>query len=821
MWTKKTAVLLLALGVLAGATALVGEPASAGTAKSPANPPLVIDPKSDPLPPGAIGRMGTQRFRHGSRILALAFSVDGQTLAAGGGDDALRLWDVTTGKERGRINEPWVNALVFSPRGKVLITGNGFKKIRVWDWRTGEELRMFKGHKGAIKALALDDEGRVLVSAGQDKTIRMWVVPIGKPIPFDQDQYELTHHTDEVNALAFHPDGTMFASGSSDRTIRLWRSPQGQLVRTIKAPCAVTSLAFAPDGQTLVSGGDDGRVRLWEVESGKQLRVLAGKQTSVNTVAFSPDGKMILSSGDDETIRRWDATTFKPLSTIVRPSGDGAALAISPQGLLASAGLNNTIRLWDLATAKEVGLTPGHHSGIASITLSPDGKSLVSGSANGKIQQWDALAGKPLREYGEGLHGEVLLSYSPDGKTLAAAAEHTVRLFDAASGKERGQLSGLPGDPIACLAFSPDSKTLAVGYRNDLVRLWDLATTKEVRQFKYPGGPLALAFAPDNKRLVGAGAGKIVLWEVGTGNVLHEFGGAGTVASLSFSPDGKLVAAGMYDGAIRLWDPIAGKELRSCEGHSSVVYALAFAPDGRTLASGSYDRTVRLWEVASALEVRAWPGHVGGVSAVAFFPDGRLVASGSADTTLMVWDATGRLESGQLPSVALAEDELDTLWADLASVGTAKSYPALWSAVCGAQQSVPFFKKRVFVLSPEKVAKLITDLNNDKYKVRKDAMTELTRLGRWIEDPLRRALEKQPVLEMRKRIELILGEINKEGGLSLQQERLRLERVMGALEQIATPAAKQVLESLAAGAAAEDLREQAEASLQRLARKGK
>jgi hypothetical protein len=74
---------------------------------------------------------------------------------------------------------------------------------------------------------------------------------------------------------------------------------------------------------------------------------------------------------------------------------------------------------------------------------------------------------------------------------------------------------------------------------------------------------------------------------------------------------------------------------------------------------------------------------------------------------------------------------------------------------------------------------------------------------------------------MRKRIELILGDINKEGGLTLNQERLRLQRVMGALEQIASPAAKQVLESLAAGAAADDLREQAQASLQRLAKKGK
>src|SRR5262249_22922939 len=146
---------------------------------------------------------------------------------------------------------------------------------------------------------------------------------------------------------------------------------------------------------------------------------------------------------------------------------------------------------------------------------------------------------------------------------------------------------------------SPDGKTLAVGYRQDVVRLWSTATRKEVRQLKYPGGAFALAFAPDNKRLVGAGTDQIILWEAGTGNVLNQFGAPGTVASLAFSPDGRVVATGMYDGLVRLWDPISGKELRSCEGHVSVVHSVAFAPDGRTLVSGSYDRKVCLWEVAS------------------------------------------------------------------------------------------------------------------------------------------------------------------------------------------------------------------------------
>src|SRR5437773_39168 len=113
-----------------------------------------VDAAGDPLPAGAVRRMGTAQLRHGSRIMALAYSPNGRILAAGGGDDPVRLWDTDTGKEIRTIKETWVSALAFSPRGSVLAGAGAFKTIRLWEVATGKEYNKLEGHAAAIRALA-------------------------------------------------------------------------------------------------------------------------------------------------------------------------------------------------------------------------------------------------------------------------------------------------------------------------------------------------------------------------------------------------------------------------------------------------------------------------------------------------------------------------------------------------------------------------------------------------------------------------------------------------------------------------------------------
>jgi hypothetical protein len=159
---------------------------------------------------------------------------------------------------------------------------------------------------------------------------------------------------------------------------------------------------------------------------------------------------------------------------------------------------------------------------------------------------------------------------------------------------------------------------------------------------------------------------------------------------------------------------------------------------------------------------------------------------------------------------------MNNLWNDLASNDMRKMHTSFWLLASSPQQAIPLFKKNVFLTNPKHVAKLISDLDSIKFAVREKATIDLEKMGRWIEDPLKKALEGNPNIEVRRRVELILERITKEGGLSMDQEYWRIGRALGVLEQDGSPEARQMMQQIAEGAAAAHLREAAQVALRRL-----
>jgi RNA polymerase sigma factor (sigma-70 family) len=827
--------LVLSLTLVAAGAGLVGHRLLTGKREGAGAPPrteAVEQPRraerptprdqyGDLLPVDALARMGTVRFRHGGEVKAVALSPDG-TLAASGGADGIRLWETATGKELHHcegIQE--VNGLALFPNGKTLLSANnGHKAVRLWDVATGTLLREISKEEIWAECLALSRDGTVVAAGSRSGEIRLWDVATGKQL------HELKGHPTWVGSLAFAPDGKTLASGSHDWSLRLWEVATGKELRQFHGhKTAVNAVAFSPDGKTLASGGGglDAAVRLWDVATGRELRQLPGHDVGVVSVAFAPDGKLLASGGMDASIRLWDPATGKEVRHV--QGHWGSAVAFSHDGkVLITGGGDAAVCLWDIATGKELSASAGHQGDVSCVAYSPGGGLLASAGADHTIRLWLAHSGKEVRQL-KGHQDRITgLAFAPDGKTLLSSClDKTARLWNPATGAEIRQFHGHDRG-IWSAAFDPAGKRVLTGSADGSARLWDVATGKEIRRLVGPHKEIfSVAFSPDGKLVATGSDGDTLIhvWDAATGNVVHRFVspkdpesvGLGRITVLAFSPDGHTLASASLDKKVQLWDLSTGKSTRRL-AVTNWASALSFSPDGKTLATAG---PLRLWEVATGKERRRLDGHRGGVEAVAFAPDGKTLASGSYDTTVLVWDVTGLLSRGRPRDTLFSERELENLWAALAGDDAVLAYRAIWALAAVPGQAVPLLQQHVQPVAPleaQRIARLLRDLDSNRFAVREKATQELQELAERAAPALHKALAGPLGAEGRRRVAGLLAWLPE---TMPSGHELRSLRAIEVLEQIATPEARQVLQRLSNGAPEARLTREARAALQRLA----
>ena len=365
----------------------------------------------------------------------------------------------------------------------------------------------------------------------------------------------------------------------------------------------------------------------------------------------------------DEELRGWEwrhLALRADCSTLILLGHGGSvrSVAVSPDGKSVASGSDDgTVKLWNAASGAELATLEGHAGVVKAIAFAPDGTRLASAGSDNRVFIWDVATHLRERVIVDHEADVVALAFSGDGAVLATGdVVGGVVLSTVASGLRLAARVPETRDGVVGMAFVSGTGELAAGHVSGFLRMLDPERLELVREAQVARSTLTAVAADPHGILLAVAYERtaLVLDAAKLDPVRVLAGHASKVSGMAFSPDGARLATCSFDNVLRVWELEAGRTLAEFDGHDADVNGVAFFPDGERLVTGAEDDSLRLWELARApVTVLAERGKW--INTLAFAPDGERIATGSSDRRLRVFDVSTQRELGSVDTGGIVD----------------------------------------------------------------------------------------------------------------------------------------------------------------------
>jgi WD40 repeat protein len=776
--------------------------------------------QDDPLPPGAVRRYGSSRWRHGDSG-AVAVSPGGKLLATTTQSSfEMRIWNVATGKVVRKVELPEFNALpVFLADGRLIVGRLNRPLGLIVDLETGKtrELRATPEPDAVAVCFALGANNRLLAAGLNTGTALLLDPETGDVVR----RFTVPRETNSVDAIHLSKDGRILITLSGGR-IRVWDAVTTKRIRTYTAKeGAFTTFAISPDDKWIATSSK-GVFQVFEVDSEEEVATVEAGDEFASDMTFVPAGDRIVIVTTNGGLIHWQPKQGKPFETLLPPDTDNRFRCsfVDRKAEIAAMTDGSRITVIQAGTGKHL---TDHKDASREITrihpsVTGDG-SLLFEEGGGILSRWDSKTGKPGPRIALPEKDKAIVAISHNRKLIAVGHNDNRQIRLTELGKDRN-LWLVEGHTknSAHFCFSPDDRFLSTIGDDDTIQIREVATGKKVASIatgddgvNYSGwtrdSRLLLAFVPKEKQLH--------VWELATMTLRCRIP-AVNLTNYVLSPDSKKVAFVAPEGGC-VHDLLDGNLLWR-DTASGTPERVVWSPDGETVVMGTRQGQVTAYAAADGKRRNSFKAHESSIADLAFESgSSRILYSAGGDGTVVQWDLTAIKPE----TVAVAKSALpaEQSWNDLASKDSklaARGMAQLRDRPAETVALLAAHLKPAPAMDLSGMKKWIDDLDSPKYDVRAKASRELRQLGGLTATALRDRLKAGPSAELEQRLTELLAAI--EGPVS-DPDVLRRLRGVELLERIATPEAVALLERLAGGAAEDRITREAATAVKRL-RKG-